>query len=266
MALAGRLCDSNSHNLTRSEFRGPRVIHPQSTHPRDRGARRKLSRRPRAQLTPRPRPGAPRATGSAGPAGMQLLISKSVPWSVKWGGWEGGVVGQHSAFNCLLLIPCCVLLTVGCDALRAKVPTQEALVIRFRDQKVHRGLPTRRQASPHQIPTGLGGLGGMWAPGPCKRRRVSCVSGAQPSGLLSALDHLPALPFCPASSAPPPAPQLPVNVLLPPTLPRLLAAPPATAQLLPSTPSPLWFPQPVDPGLLSRHPSPPTLPCPQGPH
>ena len=88
--------------LTRTswEFRGPRVIHPQSTNPRDRGAWRKLSRRPRAELTPTPHPGAPRATGSAGHARMQLLIFKSVSWSVKCGGWEGGVVGQHSAGNC----------------------------------------------------------------------------------------------------------------------------------------------------------------------
>lgn len=150
--------------------------------------------------------------------------------------------------------------------LRAKVPAQEALVMCFRDQKVHRGLPTRRQASPQQIPTGLGGLGGMWAPRPCKWHRVSCVSGAQLSHLLSALDHLPALPFCPASSAPPPVPPAACKrtvVTNPSQAPRCIPShsPAASLNPLPTMVPPACGPRPTQQASLPTHP-----PCPQGPH
>lgn len=152
---------------------------------------------------------------------------------------------------------------------------------------MHQGPPTRRQASPQQIPTGLGGLGGRWAPAAnaCLHLRGGAGSPASHARSRPAFPgpwttHQ-LCPSAPSPSAPPPVPPaacecaVVTNPSLPtpsqppchsPQPPRPPPQPQPSCFPHPSTPSPLWFPQPVDPGRLSRHPSPPALPGPQGCH
>ena len=130
-----------------------------------------------------------------------------------------------------------------------------------RDQKMHRGLPTRRQASPQQIPTGLGGLGGMWAPGPCKCLPGSLQMRARSPASRGAAIPPPQRPGLPTSPAPLPPPpllphqslQLPVNVLLSRTLGFPL---PLNLLAMPPQPQPSCFPQPPphygSPGLWTQ--------------